>query len=131
MRVTGDRRAGSAIYYLLTDGTFSALHALDAGELWHHYAGDAVEHVQFSAGEASPLVRRLGRDVLSGDVPQVDVPPGAWQGARLAPGWSRGWALLGCTVVPAWEERGFALAGADALIARHPGHAALIRALTR
>jgi len=33
----------SAIYYLMRPGDFSALHRLDATELWHHYAGDPVE----------------------------------------------------------------------------------------
>ena len=33
----------TAIYFLLQPGDFSAMHRLDGPELWHHYAGAAVE----------------------------------------------------------------------------------------
>ena len=30
---------GSAIYFLMRPGDFSAMHRLDAPEIWHHYLG--------------------------------------------------------------------------------------------
>ena len=33
----------TAIYFLMKPGDFSALHRLSGPELWHHYAGAAVE----------------------------------------------------------------------------------------
>jgi predicted cupin superfamily sugar epimerase len=126
--------AGSAIYFLLTKPEFSALHRLRMPEIWHFYAGDPVEHVQLNAQGA--ISTRLGPDVLAGQNPQLLVPPGTWQGARLPIGWvssqpPHGWALLGCTLAPPWSEADFELGQRDALLREFPAHDALIRALTR
>src|SRR4051794_38441999 len=37
------RSLGTAIYYLITPQSFSALHRLPGDEIFHHYLGDAVE----------------------------------------------------------------------------------------
>lgn len=131
-RPTSRRAAASAIYFLLTRDDFSALHRIAQDEVWHFYAGDHVEHVQF-AEDGSVHVTRMGPDVVGGDQPQVVVPAGTWQGARLASnhGGAAGYALLGCTVSPPWDERGFELGLRPALLAGFPAHAGLIRALTR
>jgi len=131
-RQTSRRATASAIYFLLTRDDFSALHRIAQDEGWHFYAGDRVEHVQF-ATDGSAHVARMGPDVLAGDQPQVIVPAGTWQGARLAPNRqdAAGWALLGCTVSPPWDERGFELGRRDALLAEFPAHAGVIRVLTR
>jgi predicted cupin superfamily sugar epimerase len=63
-------------------------------------------------GVAAASLSRLGPDVLGGEVPQLIVPGGVWQGARLAAGAGRGWALMSCTMAPAWDERECELAGA-------------------
>lgn len=134
-----ERSAASAIYFLLTLHDFSALHRLRGEEVWHFHAGDPVEHVQLDASAAAARVVRLGADVLGGEVPQLVVPAGAWQGARLA-GWPagglaedvpRGWALLSCIMVPGWDERDFELGERAALEREFPAEAELIRALTR
>ena len=39
----GYRSFGTAIYYLLTSDTFSALHRLASDEVFHFYLGDPVE----------------------------------------------------------------------------------------
>ncbi len=131
-RQTSRRATASAIYFLLTRDDFSALHRIGQDEAWHFYAGDGVEHVQLAA-DGSAHVARMGTDVLAGDQPQVIVPAGTWQGARLAarPAAGAGWALLGCTVAPPWDERGFELGGRAALVAEFPAAAAWVRALTR
>src|SRR2546423_15381517 len=41
-----DKAAGTAIYYLLTPETFSALHRLPTDEVFHFYAGDPVLQLQ-------------------------------------------------------------------------------------
>jgi predicted cupin superfamily sugar epimerase len=131
-RPTWRSATASAIYFLMTPDDFSALHRLAQDELWHFYGGDRVEHVQFDPHAGSLRVARLGADILAGDEPQVAVPAGSWQGARIAAGAAgHGWSLLGCTVSPPWDERGFALGGRDDLLARFPAHAAWIHALTR
>ena len=38
-----DRAAGTAIYYLLPAGTFSAWHSVRSDEIWHHYDGAPAE----------------------------------------------------------------------------------------
>lgn len=43
----------------------------------------------------------IGNDLAAGHRPQVLVPRGVWQGARLAPGGR--YALLGCTVAPGFD----------------------------
>ncbi|MEN9635236.1 MAG: hypothetical protein RL077_3640 [Verrucomicrobiota bacterium] len=137
-RQTWRSGTASAIYFLLTAEQFSALHRIEQDELWHFYAGDPVEHVQCERGGSRFQAVRLGPAVLAGDVSQVLVPAGVWQGARLAvaPGAAtglerHGWALVGCTVSPPWDERGFSLASRAELVRAFPADAARIHSLTR
>jgi uncharacterized protein len=127
------RAAGTAIYFLLTKDAFSALHTVDADELWHFESGDAIEHVQLSTPPYAPKFTRtlLGATPTSGEHSQLIVPAGVWQGARLAPGASHGWALVSCTMCPGWDEAGFTLGSRTALLALYPENAAFIHALTR
>lgn len=104
----GSRGAGTAIYYLLEGARPSAWHRVDAAEVWHHYAGAALD-LEVVGADGAPATWRLGDDVLAGEVPQAVVPVGAWQRAR-----SRGrWTLVGCTVSPAFVDSGFELAADD------------------
>lgn len=131
-RQTWRSAAGSAIYFLLTPEDFSAFHRLRrTDEVWHFYAGDPVEHVTLAPANGVVRVTTLGAKVLAGAVPQFVVPAGVWQGARLAPGGPQGWALLGCTLAPAWNENDFELAERVAFLRAFPGAAEQIRALTR
>jgi uncharacterized protein len=141
-RATWRNTTGSAIYFLLTETDFSALHRLTHDEVWHFYAGDVVEHVQLDPCDGSLRVARMGSAVLAGDEPQVAVPAGVWQGARIAPASAAdtagdaacrrsGYALFGCTMSPPWDERGFELAARVGLTREFPAHAAWIAALTR
>lgn len=98
------RGHGTAIYYLLKPGEVSAWHRIDATEIWHHYAGSPIELHLRDGAKARRLV--LGPAIEDGARPQVIVPAGTWQTARvLGP-----WALAGCTVSPAFEFSGFELA---------------------
>ena len=130
---TSRTATASSIYFLLTPADFSALHRLDCDETWHFYAGDPVEHVQFDPSDAPVRIIRMGADVAGGEQPQVRVPAGAWQGARIAPAGSEhhGYSLLGCTVSPPWREDGFILGVRDDLLRRFPQHAEWILRLTR
>jgi predicted cupin superfamily sugar epimerase len=135
-RQTWRSEAGSAILFLLTTDDFSALHRLRADEVWHFYAGDAVEHVQLDRRGATLRVTRLGPAILGGDVVQLTVSGGMWQGARLASDIAatlqpRGWALLGCTMAPPWDEREFELGVRTDLLRHFPTHAPIVCALTR
>lgn len=57
LRVPGsDRRACSAIYFLVTPEGFSALHRVDAVESWCFHAGDPLELLVLPEGGAGRLV---------------------------------------------------------------------------
>jgi predicted cupin superfamily sugar epimerase len=121
------RSAGTAIYYLLKPGTFSALHRLKTDEIFHFYAGGPVRMLQlFSNGRGQEFV--LGSDVLAGQQPQVVVPAGVWQGSLLEPGSE--FALLGCTVAPGFEYTDYEHGQRLALLEQYPAHASLIGRLT-
>ena len=98
------RGASTAIYYLLRAGEVGRWHRVDADEVWHFYAGAALE-LALSDGKSLHHVR-LGRDLAIGERPQAVVPREVWQSAR-----SLGrWTLVGCTVAPAFEFSHFELA---------------------
>jgi predicted cupin superfamily sugar epimerase len=145
-RLADGRAVGSAIHFLITAEGFSALHQLKTDELWHFYTGDPVEHLQLDPRDGSTQLTLLGPDVLAGQTTQLAVRGGAWQGARLAmspaegaaprfrsgqPRKTDGWALLGCTLAPAWEEQEFSLGKRAELARAFPAQAELITALTR
>ena len=129
-RATWRNETASTILFLLTPEAFSAWHRLGQDEVWHFHAGDPVEHLQIDPRNGTLHPTRLGVDPVSGDSPQAVVPAGTWQGARLAAN-RHGFALLGCTVSPPWDEKGFELGGRDTLAAEFSAHREIIRALTR
>jgi uncharacterized protein len=122
------RRTGTAIYYLLEPDTFSEMHRLKSDEVFHFYAGEAVEMLQLT-GEGKGARVVIGNDLLLGQRPQVVVERGVWQGSRLVEG--GGWALLGCTVSPGFEFEDYEAGVREQLCDAWPEFAAEIRALTR
>ena len=98
------RGASTAIYYLLKAGERSHWHRVDAAEVWHWYAGDALE-LTISQGGIS-RIQTLGPSLASGERPQIVVPKHAWQSARPL----GRYALVGCTVAPAFVYDGFEMA---------------------
>ncbi|MBD3677666.1 MAG: cupin domain-containing protein [Rhodobacteraceae bacterium] len=103
---TGERAAGTAIYFLLKAGERSHWHRVDADEIWHHYAG-APLLLRIAETEAGPAeTRRLGPDVAGCERPQVLVPAHHWQAAET----TGDWTLVGCTVSPGFQFEGFELA---------------------
>lgn len=101
----GGRGACTAIYYLLAAGERSHWHRVDADEVWHFYGGRPLA---LRISEDGRTVRELvlGADLAAGQVPQAVVPAGAWQAAEPL----GDWALVGCTVAPAFDFAGFELA---------------------
>jgi predicted cupin superfamily sugar epimerase len=127
-RYAGERCFSTAIYFLLTAESFSALHRLSSDEIWHFYLGDPVEMLQLGEPDTGRIVT-LGLDFARGMRPQVLVPRGCWQGARLVPGGH--FALLGATVSPGFEFADFELGERKSLLADYPAFASLIKELTR
>lgn len=125
---SGERALSTAIYYMLTPETFSAIHRLKGDEIYHFYLGDPAEMLLLKPdGAAETLL--LGQDVVSGMRLQQVVPAGVWQGSRLAPGGK--FALLCTTMSPGFDPADFELGMRDELSARYPDYAALIAFLTR
>jgi len=126
-RYGGDRAVSTAIYYLLVPGNVSKLHRLRSDEIFHFYAGDAVEMLQLLPDGSHRMVL-LGSDIARGQMPQVVVPRGVWQGARLVRGGK--WALLGTTVAPGFDYEDFEAADRAELIRCYPECADTITELT-
>lgn len=112
-----ERRASTAILYLLPANAWSAWHRVTSDEVWHHYEG-------------APLrLHRLGHPEIHLDAsqPQAVVPAGVWQAAEPL----GGAVLCGCTVSPGFEFEDFEMGDRDRLLRDFPGEAPLIRRLTR
>jgi hypothetical protein len=127
-RYGGDRSLATAIYYRLTPDTVSAMHRLRSDEVFHFYLGDPVEMLQLEAGGPGRVVT-LGSDLGADMRPQIVVPAGVWQGARLRPGGRL--ALLGATVAPGFAFADYETGRREALLRSHAQFAELIVALTR
>ena len=102
--VDGKRAVSTAIYFLLARGEQSHWHRIDAAEVWHYYAGSAL-NLQISDVSGLRTVR-LGADLNAGEFPQIVVPAHAWQAAETIGDWT----LVGCTVAPGFEFTKFELA---------------------
>jgi predicted cupin superfamily sugar epimerase len=105
---TGDRAAGTAIYFVLMPGDESAWHTVRSSELWLHHRGAPVElDLGGDADEpGDPSTVLVGPDIESGQHPQALVPPGVWQRARPAGDEP---ALVSCIVVPGFDFEDFRL----------------------
>jgi uncharacterized protein len=105
----GDRAALTTIYFLLTAGEASRWHRLDADEVWHFHEGAPLELALLD-----PTARILSRTRIGALEPGAEpvrvVPAGSWMAARPL----GEYALVGCTVAPGFEPRGFALMMKDA-----------------
>lgn len=124
----GKRSLCTAIYYMVTPTSFSALHKLKGDEIFHFYAGDPVELLQLFPDGSSDLVT-LGPEPLRGMKFQHVVPAGVWQGSRLLEGGR--YALLGVTVAPGFEFEDFTQGELQSLVAMYPDRAELIAQLVR
>lgn len=123
----GDRSLCTAIYYLLTPQTVSAMHQLPTDEIFHFYLGDPVEMLQlWPGGTAKQLV--LGSNLLAGQLPQTVVPGGVWQGTFLIPGGR--FALLGATMAPGFDYVDYRSGNREELQPLYPEVAGLIEKLT-
>jgi predicted cupin superfamily sugar epimerase len=122
-----DRSVSTAIYYLLTPKTVSALHRLPGDEVFHFYAGEPVRMPQLWP-DGSTRMLTLGTDLKSGQVPQLVVPGGVWQGSVLLDGGA--WALLGATMAPGFDYADYTAGDRAELSARYAAVRDLIERLT-
>ena len=119
----GERAAVTAIYFLLTKETYSAFHRLRSDEIWIHLAGAPLSLVLLDPGAR---ILRLAA-AADGGPPALVVPAGTLQAART----DGAYALAACVVAPGFDYADFEMPPREALLREYPGHADLIRALTR
>ena len=120
------RSVATAIYYLLTDDSFSAFHCISSDEIFHFYCGDPVEMYTISP-EGTLRRSVLGANLNAEMNPQIIVPAGIWQAARLSTGGT--YALLGTTVSPGFDFADYQHGKRDHLLSHFPQHAAIISEL--
>lgn len=118
----GNRNVGSAIYYFLTEQSFSHLHKLSADEVWHFYYGDPVEIIQINETTGEKTVHKLGIDLLDGQKPQVLIEKNTWQGARIIEGGQVGFTLMGTTMSPGYMENDFIFGSREEMLKNFPEH---------
>jgi len=123
----GTRNVSTAIYYLLKPGHVSELHVLPTDEVFHFYLGAPVQMLQLWPDGTGREIT-LGPNLTAGEVPQVIVPAGVWQGTRLLG--DTGFALLGCTVAPGFDYADYTSATRAELVAKWPAFADATKLLT-
>lgn len=102
----GWRAVGTAIYYLLTGDAVSEMHRLPGDEVYHFYLGDPLETLLLDDRDHGQVVT-LGHDLTAGQVPQLVIPGGVWQGSVRRPG-PHGWTLIGATMAPGFDYADYA-----------------------
>ena len=123
-----DKHFGTAIYYLVTPDTFSALHRVHGDEVFHFYLGDPVIMLQLYPEDGGRKIV-LGNDITRGQNLQYTVPGGVWQGLCLMEGGR--FALLGTTMVPGFDYEDFELGNNEQLTKLFPSYVEMIKRLTR
>jgi len=127
-RFAGPRSVATAIYFLLGDGDFSALHRIASDELWHFYGGAPLTlHVIEPQGDYAQI--KLGADPEKGQAFQAVVSAGCWFGATLDE--PQSYALVGCTVAPGFDFADFEMGRREELLLRYPLQRDIILKLTR
>lgn len=115
----------SSIYYLLTPNSFSHMHRLSSDEIYHFYMGDSLE-ILLLYPDGQWELRRLGTKLSEGEVPQLLVPAGVWQGSKVAEGGS--YSLVGTTMAPAYADEDYEHGSSEELCKQYPEAAEKIMA---
>jgi len=126
LRFKSDRSLSTAIYYLITNDSFSSMHKLITDEIFHFYLGSPVSMLLLYPDNSSKIVT-VGSDISSDQKLQVVVPRGTWQGAYVPKG---EYALLGTTMSPGFDSEDFMIGKRDDLLEKYTDHKELITKLT-
>lgn len=120
-------RLASAVFFLITKDSFSAMHRLPSDELFHFYEGHPTQMLQLDPTGGGQIFR-LGQD----NERAVVVPGGIWQGMRLADDAPEdAFAFFGVSVHPEFRDEEFELGERAALCAAYPAWRSEIERLTR
>ena len=125
-RYKTSRNFSTSIYFLLDGKQFSAFHLLQSDELWHFYDGcNLLIYIIDQKGNLTQ--RKVGRG--NGCSFQITIEKKNWFAAELEN--KKSFALVGCTVAPAFEFDDFILGYRKTLMKKYPKHKILITRLTR
>lgn len=130
--IPNERPISTGIYYMLTNGDFSAFHRIDSDEMWHYYDGnvDVIVHELNPGNKQQPYTRHVLGKVSDDAHFQCVIPAGSWFAAELLSNSSDGgdsnddgsggqiehFALCGCTVSPGFMFESFEMAKRDELL---------------
>jgi len=117
----------TAIYYLPDARLVLGDTPLPGDEVFHFYLGDPWR-CSSCGRTARPRASRSGRTSRAACTRRWSSPAHVAGDAPAARG---EFALLGTTMAPGFDARGFELGDRAALLGRHPGHADLIRPYPR
>jgi uncharacterized protein len=107
---------------------FSAMHRLRGVEILFYQLGDPVESLLIHPdGQIEKAI--LGPDILHGQVMQIVVPAGCWQGHRVKPGGE--YALIGTSMSPGYDQQDFELGSREAMCQQFPAAKKELTRLTR
>jgi uncharacterized protein len=110
-RFSGTRACATHIYYLLEAEYLSHYHRIQSDELWHFYAGEALDVHMITEQGALEILH------LNPANPFAWVPAGTWFSACVPSG---AFALCGCSVAPGFDFADFELADRQALLKEYP-----------
>ncbi|MEO6313869.1 MAG: cupin domain-containing protein [Chitinophagaceae bacterium] len=124
----GARPVATAIYFLLENGQFSAMHRIASDKMWHFYYGDPL--VIYEIDPAGNLAEQLlGSNPEKNENFQCVVKAGSWFGSRIKQGGN--YSLVGCTVSPGFDFEDFEMGRRSVLTTLYPQHGDIITMLTR
>ena len=122
--------AGNAIVAIETPRDFSAMHRLQTDEVWHFYAGSAIDMLLlYPDGHGRKIT--LGPDVLAGQLRQFTVPRGVWQGSAPHDRQPAAYSFFADQLSPGFDYADFEIGYRDTLQRQYPAFARDIERLTR
>ena len=111
------RTIGQAMYFLVTPDAGVDLHRIASDQIYHHYAGDALE-VLLLPDDGPARTVLLGSELERGMRPQLFIPAETFHVARLEYGGAC--ALLGATSWPGVADDDFERGDPAVIQQRHP-----------
>jgi predicted cupin superfamily sugar epimerase len=124
------RSISSTIYYLLEGDQKSVFHRMkNSDEIWHFYTGSSLTIFMINEITRGISELKLGDSPKRGELFQIHIKRGSWFGAIVNE--LSSYALVGCTVFPAFSFADLEIADRKRLTTLYPKHKSIIEILTR
>ena len=129
-RYKNDRNLAGAIYFLETEGQFSAMHSLPTDEIYYYHYGDPLGML-FLYPNGDGEIKVLGPDLGIGQRLQILAPKHCIHGSRPLPDGENGFTLSSTSMAPGFDASDPVFPSREDLIKQYSKFAELITALTR